>query len=773
MFKKNYKNDYQPACPVNEDISSFIPVVGHISKETLICRDGELVQNIIIDGYNGLKLETYEEILSLRKELRSAILDIVQDDKIAIYVQTIRSRRNITPGGVEPHGFSDELNRKWTSLNNWDKQLCNTLFISVVRQSPPIKATSIGDFLNTLFYPIMKYRFKNSCDVDEQKLTTVTNKLTERLEKFGARKLSLKDTPDGYISENLELYHQIIHMSQKNIVAPIRDYANYLAHTQIKYHFNSLEIGEEHDRSLRHAAIYSIKDLCEVNVEKMDELLHMGAEFIITQIFMFVPSGAAKKHYDHIHKIISYGKDADLLNESGHSEFFSSDEGFSNDYCKIFTSVMVYADSKEFFNEKVKQLVKRFNDLGLVAVREDFWMASVYWAQLPGNFRFIPHNRMHYLNTSRSCHFASLINHESGNYIGSKWGSPLTLLRSVKGTPFYLNYHNRNGLGNTLMVGPIGSGKTILSRFLIAQSFKYSPRVINIDVDADSKEFFETFGGTNLKISQNQASDILINPFNPQLFGDDREQYRTWLHRSIYPSTVNLPQFVEFFSLIVDHLLTADSDISRYEIVKAAIESTDDQLMKQGFQSFFDKNEFNHIFAEFDENLAKLTNNKIVNIDVSDLLSSPLIFESYIGILLEKTISLLDGEPTIIIVNNLTRIMGCQHFATKFSDWLQKINLRNAVALINMNRDEELEKSPLFQKSLKYFGSFMFLSDKFADKYFRRNFGLTERELNNIKSYEKKRHIFLFKQDTTSVSLQLNLAGLDDELKVLSSGGIK
>lgn len=773
MFNKNYNFDYNPKFASNDDVASMIPVTGHISDKTLICKNGELVQTIVIDGFSNLKLGSYQEILNLRRELRSAILDIFQDPSYAIYIHTIRSRRNITPGGAEPHGFADELNRKWTIFNNWDKQLCNTLYISIVKQSSSVKATNVKDFFSSLLYPLLKSKFFKESETNELELTDLVEKLLKRLEKFGARQLKMKKTDDGYLSENLELYHQLVHLSQKNTYAPVRDYSKYLSHTTFDYHFNHIVISSHEPENQKYAAVFTIKDISEVDIEEMDQLLHMGSEFVITQVMYFVNSHKALKTYEHVHKIINYGKSESLLHESGHEEYYNSNDGFANDFCRILTTITIFADSEVFFKEKVKNLVKNLTELGLVTVREDFSMAMIYWSQLPGNFRFLHGSRMHYLNTSRSCHFASLFNHESGNFLGSKWGSPLTLLRSVKGTPFYLNFHNRSGNGNTLLVSPIGAGKTILTRFLIAQSFKYSPTIINIDVDRDSREFFEVFGGINIKVSSHEHSDIKINPFDPNLFDNRADTIREWLHRSIYPATVHLPQYIEFFSVITSHLMSADSNISRLEIIRAAIENTDDEFLKKGFEGFLGTDQFLNLFNEEHEDISKLVSNRIINIDISDLLENSMVYESYIGILLYKLITILDGGQTIIVINNLSKIMKCGHFANNLFEWLDKLKSRNALALINMNRDEALEKQEYFKKALTNFGSLMFLSDKYADKYFRRNFNLTENELNNIKSYEKKRHIFLFKQDEMSVSLQLDLSKLPEELAILSLGEVQ
>ena len=54
-------------------------------------------------------------------------------------------------------------------------------------------------------------------------------------------------------------------------------------------------------------------------------------------------------------------------------------------------------------------------------------------------------------------------------------------------------------------------------------------------------------------------------------------------------------------------------------------------------------------------------------------------------------------------------------------------------------------------------------------EYFKKSFGLTDDELNKIKSYSNDRRMMLIKQDGTSLLLSLPLKELQDELSILVS----
>jgi len=65
-------------------------------------------------------------------------------------------------------------------------------------------------------------------------------------------------------------------------------------------------------------------------------------------------------------------------------------------------------------------------------------------------------------------------------------------------------------------------------------------------------------------------------------------------------------------------------------------------------------------------------------------------------------------------------------------------------------------------------GTTIFLSDKDADKYFRRCYGLSDNDLHKIKIYRASRRIFLYKQDNHTNLLSINLDSMAEILETLA-----
>src|SRR5690606_37047276 len=75
------------------------------------------------------------------------------------------------------------------------------------------------------------------------------------------------------------------------------------------------------------------------------------------------------------------------------------------------------------------------------------------------------------------------------------WGEAVTVLETLSGSPYYFNFHVLD-VGNTFLVGPMGSGKTLLESFLLSESMKAGGRLYVFDKDRSMEAFIRAMGGS-------------------------------------------------------------------------------------------------------------------------------------------------------------------------------------------------------------------------------------------------------------------------------------
>ena len=759
MLDKSSLPDIEERITPNPDVYNHIPISSHFTKDTLLTKDGSLIQIIEVSGFEDKTIDL--KTMDLRETVRQAIVECVKDYKYAVYFHTIRGRKNLTPAGTEPFGFADSLNKKWNKKNNWDKQLANTLYISIVRQN-----TKYGFSLGSIHFGQVKKFFGKFFEKSDKELTTVVDSIISKLTRFGARKLTMLKTHEGYISEQLVFYHHLTHLYQRKTFVPIRDLAEYLANYDAIFQFNSLEIAGIGQKQF--GAIFSIKEYLDLPTYVLDEVLQLGTQFIITQVMYFTHYIEAQKRYSAQYDFLKLTKEPVLYEGTGLKRFFDSEQGNHNDYCAQQTFILVHSDDEKFFKEKINQTVNAFRSVGFSIIREDFFLPKLFWCQLPGNFRYIEPKRIDYLNTSSIAGFSSVHYYLSGSFKGSKWGPPISLLRSIEGTPYYFNFHNRLGNGNTIFLGPEKSGKTVTIRFLIAQACKLNARVIYLDLEGKSKTFIEGMGGKYIRIKPSD-SVLKVNPFNMDNYYGEVRLFKDWLFDSIYPKGKAITQYDEFFTILADQLSKLEDKVDKMKVLSEIVLGSNDQNLIEGYKNFFEDGGFVHIFNPLKDDIAALDSDNILGIDFSELKSETPLFKAFFGILLKKLLGTLDGKPTIINLNPANIIYDMEAFYFGLEKWLKEVEEKNGIALLSFYKTADLLANKHFKQHFSLYGTKMLFSDKFADKNFRKALSITEEELYKVRSYDLSRRVFMLKQDQDTLMLSLQLDGLKEELEILCS----
>src|SRR3712207_2559930 len=155
-------------------------------------------------------------------------------------------------------------------------------------------------------------------------------------------------------------------------------------------------------------------------------------------------------------------------------------------------TVAVHGDTPEAVDDGVAEVLASLADLGIIAVREEIALEPAFWAQFPGNFKYIARRGL--ISTANFAGLASSHNFPLGQATNNHWGEAITLLETTAAGPYYFNFH-QGDLGNFTVIGPSGSGKTVVLNFLLAQARKLRPRIIFFDKDRGAELFIRAIGG--------------------------------------------------------------------------------------------------------------------------------------------------------------------------------------------------------------------------------------------------------------------------------------
>ena len=250
---------------------------------------------------------------------------------------------------------------------------------------------------------------------------------------------------------------------------------------------------------------------------QLNGLLEMPFEFVLTQSFSSLSRHAAQGFLKRHKKLLCDAKDVayqqiedidEALNQLVSGQFVMGEH-----HCTL----MVLGNDADQLRDHLALARSTLLDVGIIVKVVDLALECGFWAQLPGNWayrpRFVPMTSLNFL-----C-FSPFHNFMSGKPNGNPWGPALTILKTVSGTPLYFNFHaSKSGedsfgqrpLGNTVMIGKSGTGKTVTLGFLLAQAQKYQPTVVAFDKDRGMEIVIRAMGGRYLPLKTGLPSG-----FNP------------------------------------------------------------------------------------------------------------------------------------------------------------------------------------------------------------------------------------------------------------------
>ena len=522
----------------------FIPIVSHYDKNTLITKNGELIQVFQINGINSDNISS--QLFNLRKVVRNAIKTNIKGQDLSFWIHTIRKKVNLDDDTDYNGYFAANLHDIWKRKNFWDDKFVNSLYISVVHDSPEMKIKNYDAWVNSLYRNIVaKFEEKFHADAIKELSHTVDG-IINSLSEYGAKKLGIYQENGEYYSDLMFLYRRLFHMNEKECKVPVADLSSVLATNKYTLGIDMIEVSSEGEK--RFASILSVKEYQEVSSESLDRFLQIPVEIIATEVFYFVDRKQVVPHFKQQNYILKVSKDDNLRRLKELDKIIDTSEDETNKFCHQKISLMVIGDDVETLKQKVNQASRVLSKIGICHVQEDVDLEKAFWAQLPGNFNFL--SRMQPTILDNAAALASLHNFPTGNQYNS-WGRALTILRTEKGTPYFANFHNSEGSSFAAVLGSKVSGRTTLMNFLLSEADKYKPTTLHFVDDLDSAVYVKARGG-----SWYQRNKNLINPF---LVEDTKTNRKTLLeflkivsHHYFDPLT---QQEIKALSILVDKAL--------------------------------------------------------------------------------------------------------------------------------------------------------------------------------------------------------------------------
>ncbi|MBQ4874733.1 MAG: hypothetical protein HRK26_01285 [Rickettsiaceae bacterium H1] len=717
--------------------SDSIPYACHYSPDTILTKNGELLQII--------RLEDFHSDRDAREDLRSSIVKNINGDNFAITIHTVRSNNSVSIPWDDKYkkGFPYELHQSWKNRKKSQVDYTNRIYISVIIRGLKNKINLVSLPLNfSLTY--LKGKHAKHLAAQYELLSSVTNNIVNDLEHFYAKKLTVDDQGN---SELLGLFRSFITLlvDKQKFPLPMQDVSEKLIKDYLSvFGFNSFEVLCQDDK--RFASVLGIKRYREVEIRSLSSVMHLNMEFIIAETIDFDLNVSQSKKIEYQSYLFDIGNQEELK-EITQLKQFNDKEKCVNHYINIIP----IAGSVNELERSISYLINSFSECGLALFRHDVSLESAFLNILPANFAF---RTLSYLNVVDNIAGLALLHaFHAGNIKCKQWGYAITLFWSIHDTPYFFNFHNDNGLGHTTIIGPVNSGKTVLQNFIISESQKIGTRTFIIDYQMKSKIFVNALDGNYKNLSNNDIN-LSYNPFKIDDSAENKK-FVSNIIKTIFGSSESITEEVcnNIFSLTIEN--------RTLENVRKAMLPLGDVVDK-----LFGKEGLLALLLSESEKI-DFWDNKSIGFDISNLnheLSIILIL-----IILHKIESILDGKPTIIVLEEAWKINGLFTDENMLNSFLLRMSKLNCVVIFTTSDIETILSSKFTEYLNKNVATQIFLPGNVVmNKSYTKAFGVTKEDMFMISNLQGHNRHFFLKQGDSSVVLKLDVSDMI-ESKVLSA----
>ncbi len=411
-------------------------------------------------------------------------------------------------------------------------------------------------------------------------------------------------------------------------------------------------------------------------------------------------------------------------------------------YCYFSSAILLTDRERDVVEDRAKQIRQIFVNMGFKAQIEDFNAVDSWFASIPG---MVGHNiRRPLVSTANLIHMMPFCSSWMGHERCKQLNGPALLYTQTAGsTPYRLNLHV-GSVGHTFVIGPTGSGKSVLLNSIEAAFRKYQDgRVIIFDKGFASRVLTVGMGGMFYDLGK-ERGQLSFQPLASIDKEIERQWAQDWLCDYLQQEEATLTP--EKKGLIRDALATLAGMERRFRTMTAFVSFLQDKSLKEAFYPLCltdDKGNPGEYGTIFDSDKDNLQLSSWISFEMEDLMNARRIVSAtlmYIFHRIEEAVKQLDGgqagSPTLIVLDECWVFFDNELFAGKIREWLKTLRKYNAFVVFATQSMDDIIKSPILDTILSSCMSRIFLPDSLAlgedhQKLYKR-FGLNAQQIRLI-----------------------------------------
>ncbi|MFG6458631.1 VirB4 family type IV secretion/conjugal transfer ATPase [Roseateles sp. BYS96W] len=753
-------------------LARFIPFSSLVSEHDVITRGGDYFRVWRLDGVAFECADPHQ--IAERHEALCSLLRNLAGGQWAIWTHRIhRVVADSLQHPAEP-GFARDLSLAYQARLGQQRLVSNELYLTLVYRPCESRVSRAVQSTHKTRATIASAQAEALRTMEER--SALVGRV---LRGFGPELLGARQQDGRSYSDVAEFLGFLVNGCWRPVPLTAGPLYRTLPTARLSFGADKLEIRQGAQR--RYAALVDIKEYADaVEPGILNALLYEASEFIETQSFSILPRREAMRALELQRDqliasddvVASQVADMDVaLNELGDGQFCMGEYHYS---------LVVLGDDVGDAGRRAAQAIGAVGESSSLQMSPVDLVADAAWfAQMPGNWQWRPREAK--LSSRAFAALASAHNFPQGKRNGNPWGEALALLRTPSGQPFYLNLHSspvdedsedKKLPGNTLIIGSTGVGKTTLEMFLLTLTRKWNPapRLVLFDLDRGCEIAMRALGGRYFTLEAGKPTGC--NPLQREPT-PARMQFWERLIRTCI-ATPALPLMPADERAIADAVRTVammPRHLRRFSTIRQNLPKAGENSLYERLGRWCDGGALGWVFDQADDRLQDLDSATVIGFDTTEFLDLPEVRTPVMLYLLQVMEELVDGRRLIYVISEFWKALDHEIFSDFAKKKQKTIRKQNGLGIFDTQSPSDVLRHPIGRTMIEQSVTKIFLANPEAvrEEYVD-GFGLSQAEydiVRNLSAHGGRR--FLVKQPQGSAICELDLAGLDDFISVLSA----
>jgi type IV secretion system protein VirB4 len=741
--------------------STYIPYTAHVDPQTVKTKQGDFIQVFRLEGIAHETADD-DEINTWHEQLNMFMRNI-NSPHVVLWSHVVRRESGEYVDGTFRPGFAHDLNEKYRLAVGGKRLFINELYLTLLYRPQSHAMVRMMRKVDELSPSGRAHA--NTLGVE--RINNLAKEVGKNLSRYEPERLGTYEHNGYMFSEVLEFFSFLVNGYEQRMPLLRSDIRETLLTARPLFGREALEFRAPDRSSV--AAILGIKEYPRPTVPGLfNELLRAPYEFVLSQSFVCLEKTSArtalKRQRDRL----------ESTDDDSVKQIVELEEALDDLQSNVFSmgehhlTLLVKAADVKALSNNVAEARAALGDSGCVVAREDLALEAAFWSQLPGNFRYRP--RPAPITSYNFVGMSAFHNYPTGKREGNHWGPAVALLKTSSGAPFYFNYHRRD-LGMTLLLGQSGTGKTATQNFLGAMAEKFEATGIYFDKDRGSELYVLGNGGLYYPIQNNVPTGFA--PFQleptPAWLDTVRKIVLTCVRRADRPFTARNEREVDE---AIKGVFSLSPESRRFNQLLSFLEPPEEDNLAARLLKWCDSDHGRGPLAwVFDNPVDTLDvrSARLFGFDYTDFLDNPEVRTPLMMYLWSRFSTLIDGRRLYMFIDEFWKALEDEFFEAELQNRYKTIRKQNWFLICATQSPADAIRSRIAPTVIEQTATFVLLPNpQGKEQDYCEGLNLTREEFLTVKNLPEQSRRFLVKQGQNAVVCELDLAGFDDELAVLS-----